>query len=154
MRFAAAVFSVCLTTLLAIGTLSGANAEAPDPSGKVDGVLAQSGYKYKQLKPTVWIVPVTLDKLGERPVIISANSDLVVTFLIVAESKDIKKTPELMQALLQTNNDYDFVKVGFDSGGDLFVRIDSPLRNFDVEKLKTDVEQVKRVSDAVSAQTK
>ena len=117
-------------------------------------MLAQSGYKYKQLRPTVWIVPVTLDKLGERQVIISANNDLVVTFLIVAESKSIKRTPELMQALLASNNDFDFVKVGFDSGGDLFVRIDSPLRNFDVEKLKADVEQVKRVSEAVSAQTK
>jgi len=154
MRILASVFGAGLVALLALAMPLAIHAESADGAGKIEALLAQSGYKYERRRPTVWFVPATLEKLGARPVIISSNDDLAVTFLIVAESKDINKTPQLMQALLRSNGEYDYVKVGFDSGGDLFVRIDSPIRQLDVEKLKADIEQVKRVSDIVFGLTK
>src|SRR5262249_32947938 len=75
----------------------------------------------------------------------------LVTFVIVAKKAAIQKTPQMMDALLTANHDYDYTKIGLDKDGDMFVRIDMPLRSVDSKELKSIIDQVANASDEVYA---
>ena len=75
---------------------------------------------------------------------------MAVMFVVVAEKKQLKVTPELMRSLLRMNDDFDRVKIGIDKNGDLFVRVDSSTRVMDVQELKDNIEQVAAATDEVT----
>lgn len=85
--------------------------------------------------------------LGKEVVIISTNETLIVTFVIVAKDAKIRKTAELMSKLLSADHEYDYIKVGFDGDGDMFVRIDAPVRVTDATQMKADIDQVANTAD-------
>jgi len=115
----------------------------------MDAMLKQTGYAYNTHNPTTWLIDLTRKNLGKVRVILSTGSDILVTFVIVAKKAQIQKTPQLMDRLLTANHDYDYTKVGLDKDGDLFVRIDMPLRTVDATELKSIVDQVANASDEV-----
>jgi hypothetical protein len=80
-------------------------------------------------------------------VILSSGSDILVTFVIMAKKAGIQKTPQLLDALATANNDYDYAKIGLDKDGDMFVRVDMPLRILDAAELKQIIDQVANASD-------
>jgi len=87
--------------------------------------------------------------LGKFRVIISTGSDIVVTFAILAKRASINKTSKMMETLLVANHDYDYVKIGLDKDGDLFVRIDSPMHVTHSRELKDIINQVANASEEV-----
>src|SRR4029077_941210 len=97
--------------------------------------------------PTTWSVDFDRKNIGKLKVIVSTGSDIVVTFAIIAKKAAIQKTPQLMEILLKANHDYDYAKIGLDKDGDMFVRIDDPLRLIDSNELKYAIAQVADVSD-------
>jgi hypothetical protein len=117
----------------------------------MDAILKQTGYAYTTHNPTTWSVDLTRKNLGKVKVILSTGSDILVTFVIVAKKAAIQKTPQLMDTLLTANHDYDYTKIGLDKDGDMFVRIDMPLRTVDAAELKSVIDQVANASDEVYA---
>jgi len=117
----------------------------------MDAMLKQTGYTYNTHNPTTWSIDLTRKNLGKVRVILSTGSDILVTFVIVAKKAQIQKTPQLMDRLLTANHDYDYTKIGLDKDGDLFVRIDMPLRTIDATELKSIIDQVANASDEIYA---
>lgn len=117
----------------------------------MDAMLKQTGYAYTTHNPTTWSIDLSRKNLGKTKVILSTGSDILVTFVIVAKKANIQKTPQLMEALLTANHDYDYTKIGLDKDGDMFVRIDMPLRLVDADELKQIIDQVANASDEVYA---
>jgi hypothetical protein len=110
---------------------------------KMVGLLTASGHTFTTHKGNVWSIVFDKDSLKNFKVIISTDSNnLVVIFVIVAQNAQMNHTPEFMQALLRANHDFDYVKVGFDNDGDLFVRADTTCRLLDVDELKALITQV------------
>jgi len=117
----------------------------------MDAMLKQTGYPYTTHNPTTWSIDLTRKNLGKVKVILSTGSDILVTFVIVAKKAKIQKTPQLMDTLLTANHDYDYTKIGLDKDGDMFVRVDMPLRTIDATELKSIIDQVANASDEVYA---
>ncbi len=136
-----------ITTLCIAGISYGALAQ----SVGMDALLKQTGYAYNTHNPTTWSIDLNRKHLGKVKVILSTGSDILVTFVIVAKKAAIQKTPQLMDALLTANHDYDYTKIGIDKDGDMFVRVDMPLRLVDAEELKAVIDQVANASDEVYA---
>ena len=117
----------------------------------MDAMLKQTGYTYTTHNATTWSIDLTKKNLGKTKVILSTGSEILVTFVIVAKKAAIQKTPQMMEALLTANHDYDYTKIGLDKDGDMFVRIDMPLRSLDATELKSIIDQVANASDEVYA---
>jgi len=108
----------------------------------MDAMLKQTGYAYTTHNAATWSVELSPKNIGKTRVILSSGSDILVTFIILAKKAAIQKAPQLMEALLHANNDYDYTKIGLDKDGDMFVRIDTPLRTLDAAELKQVIDQV------------
>jgi hypothetical protein len=117
--------------------------------GRMDKMLKDTGFSYTTHNPTTWSMEFERKTLGKVRVIVSTGSDIVVVFAIIAKKANINKTPKMMEALLRANHDYDYVKIGLDNDGDLFVRIDDPLRITDARELKDAINQVANASEEV-----
>jgi Putative bacterial sensory transduction regulator len=155
MVMAAAAALTCLGAPPLQAQVSGAGGAAAQASqasdAKVEQLLKASGYTYTTHSPNTWSVEFDRKSLGKFRVIISTGSDLVVSFAILAKKAAINKTPKLLETLVFANNDYDYAKIGLDKDGDLFVRIDSPLRLIDADELKSIIGQVANASDELFA---
>ena len=115
----------------------------------MDAMLKQTGYAYNTHNPTTWSIDLTRKNLGKVRVILSTGRDILVTFVIIAKKAQIQKTPQLMDKLLTAHHDYDYTKIGLDKDGDMFARIDMPLRTVDATELKSIIDQVANASDEV-----
>jgi len=142
LRGLALVAALCLGVLTQVGFAQAAS---------MDAMLKDTGYGYNTHNATTWSIDLNRKHLGKTKVILSTGSDILVTFVIVAKKAAIQKTPQMMDALLTANHDYDYTKIGLDKDGDMFVRIDMPLRSVDSKELKSIIDQVANASDEVYA---
>ncbi len=134
----------CVTAVLAVAAWvwlawSPADAQTPGAAAvgvKIEQMLKATGFTYKTHNPITWSIEFERKTIGKFRVIISNSEDIIVTFATVTEKAKIRKTPQLMEALLSANHEYDYAKIGLDKDGDLFVRIDSPVRVTDSALLK------------------
>ena len=122
-------------------------ASRPALAEDVDAMLKETGYNYTTHNATTWSLELSRKNTGKVRVILSTGSDILVTFIILAKKAEIAKTPQMMDALLTANNDYDYCKIGLDKDGDLFVRVDSLMRTLDGPALKQTIDQVANASD-------
>lgn len=143
--------SIILVTVMICLVSNGSALGQDGTSAKIARLLNESKVSYTKQSETVWSVPFEGKQLKDISVVISTADPIVVVFAVVAEKKDFKLTPELMQKLLRSNQDFDRVKVGIDKDGDIFVRVDLSARLLDVEELKANVEQVSAAADEVYA---
>src|SRR5712692_11652927 len=149
----------CVTAVLAVAAwvwLAWSPAEAQTPGAaavgvKVEQMLKATGFNYKTHNPITWSIEFERKTIGKFRVIISNSEDIIVTFATVTQKAKIRKTPQLMEALLSANHEYDYAKIGLDKDGDLFVRIDTPSRLIDAKELKSVIDQVANASDEVFA---
>jgi glucose/arabinose dehydrogenase len=125
--------------------------QAQTADARVEQLLKSSGYNYTTHSANTWSVEFDRKSIGKVRVIISTGSDIVVTFAILAKKAAINKTPKMMETLLSANHEYDYAKIGLDKDGDLFVRIDSPLRLVDSQELKSIIGQIANASDEIYA---
>jgi hypothetical protein len=136
-------------TWMLLGSFS-LQAQAADPEvAKIEQLFKQTGLSYKAAREDVWWVEFDKKNLGKVRVITSTGKGIVVVFVIVAQKAAIRETPQLLKKLLQHNHEYDYVKIGIDKDGDLFVRIDTPVRLIDSTKLREDIDQVANASEEV-----
>jgi hypothetical protein len=151
-----------LLTLLAA---TGAQAQTDKPAAptaadkaataKVLQLLESTGLGYSKAQENVWAIKYKGQQLAEFPVIVIYSQSMLIYVSVVAEKKDYKLTPELMQKLLALNDDFDRVKVGIDNDdGDIFVRIDQTLRVVDEQEFKANLEQISAAVDETYAVVK
>lgn len=131
---------------------SAAKGKSAVETGKVERLLDGTGYKFVKRKPNVWSMAFAGKTLGKSVVVLTETPKLLVIFTIVGTSAATDKTPQLMQILLRANSTFDYVKIGFDQDGDLFVRLDAPVRGTDSRQLKTDLDQLMSASDELAGQ--
>ncbi len=126
-----------------------AQAQAQTPSaakaascGRVAQALPGTGLTFTKHNDEVWSIDLKRKNLDTVKVILSCNADLLVVFVTLAKRAGIQKTPQLLDAIAIANQDYDLVKIGFDSDGDLAVRIDLHTRVVDATEVKVAIDQV------------
>jgi hypothetical protein len=122
---------------------------AQDTNKRLEQMLKETGYKFTTHNANTWSIDFERTKLGKFKVILSTGNDIVVTFAILAKKANINKTTKMMETLLGANHEYDYVKVGLDKDGDMFVRIDTQIRTIDAKELKEVINQVANASEEV-----
>jgi hypothetical protein len=78
----------------------------------MEAMLKQAGYAYTTHNATTWSIDLNRKNIGKMKVILSTGQGILVTFVVVAKKAAINKTPQLMNALVAANNDYDYTKIG------------------------------------------
>src|SRR5438105_969326 len=68
-------------------------------AARVGHLLEVSGYKYKELKSTVWKIDFTGKSLTSFEVRLATSDDLLVSFVIVAKKQEIQMSSDLMKKL-------------------------------------------------------
>ncbi len=116
---------------------------------RVARVINETGLSFTKASESVWTVPYQGKARKDIIVVASVTGDLITLFSVVAEKKDLKPSPEMLQKLLKFNADFDRVKVGIDKDGDVFVRIDLSIRVLDKDELTVNVDQVAAAADDI-----
>lgn len=127
-------------------------AEAGASATKLEILLKASGYKSAaKVKDAVWTLDFSGKQLPKFKVVVTAadnDKDGIITATANPVAKDQlpRNRANLTAAILKANSDYDYVKVGFDKDGDVFVRADIP-PGTDLVSFKIVVEQVAAATD-------
>jgi hypothetical protein len=98
-----------------------------------------------------FIVPMKRPNLGSFDVLILLADDTVVFQVRVAKKSEITAvTPDLVAGLLAENFNKDYVKIGFNAGGDMMVRYDMRLLALDGDEVKFLVKKIADASDELA----
>jgi len=142
--------------LMALAGIAGAvPAGGAEPSAtaasaaKITELIKTSGHTLTPKTDTVWYGEWHGSALKDFKIVLAVENDLLVTFVTVAAKSHFQVTPAFLQALLKFNRSLDFVKVGLDSDGDIFVRCDSSVRTLDAQSFKAMIDQVAASADEV-----
>ena len=143
---------LCLSLALVLMTFAAIAAGVPagraEPSvttasaAKITQLIKGSDHAIVAKTDTVWYGEWHGADLKDFKVVFAVEEDLLVTFVTVAAKAQFQKTPAFLEALLKFNSSLDFVKVGLDSDGDIFVRCDSRVRTLDASSFKAMMDQV------------
>ncbi|HYL20740.1 MAG TPA: YbjN domain-containing protein [Gemmatimonadales bacterium] len=142
--------ALALLALSGLSALGVARAQAPSTPSyvpKVARLLDGSGFPYVKRADSVWTIEFHRENLKTFQAIIAPGGDLLVTFVIMAKNAQLNVTPEFMNTLLHLNHELDYVKVGLDNDGDLFVRCDLALRILDEQEFKHAIGQLAASAD-------
>ncbi|MCC7309181.1 MAG: YbjN domain-containing protein [Acidobacteria bacterium] len=136
--------------IIACVLMLGMNAVGQENSSqRVARVINETGLSFTKASDNVWTVPYQGKARKDIIVVASVAGDLITLFSVVAEKKDLKPSPEMLQKLLKFNADFDRVKVGIDKDGDVFVRIDLSIRVLDKDEMTVNVDQVAAAADDI-----
>src|ERR1700687_3536941 len=123
---------------------------AQSPAEKLEALIKTSGYTSSKVSDNVWTIDFTGKQLPKFKVILSASGKdkdgIVVIFANPAEKSRLPSTANFMLLLFKATHDFDYVKVGIDGDGDVFVRADIP-DSVDGAYFKNIVEQVAAGAD-------
>lgn len=123
-------------------------------AGKIVQMLEATGLNYSKASENVWLIRYKGDQIGEFNVLVIGHEGMLILTATIAEKKALKLTVDALQKLMVLNDDFDRVKVGIDSDGDLFVRTDLTLRIVDAQELQLNLEQISGAADGTFATIK
>ena len=149
--------SIGRTAALVLVMLAGAAIAQPpreSAEAKVQRLIAGSGYSNQHPNAKAWVIPAKGPAIGNYQVFVAVAGDIVVVGAVVAKKSQIPLTPAVLQELLKCNHDLDYVKIGLDTDGDAFVRIEISSRILDAQEFKKIVDQVTAATDAVYTRIK
>ena len=133
------------------------SASAQTPVAKLEELLKNSGYATTKVADSTWTIDFNGKQLQRFKVILSASGKdkdgVLVIFANPAEKSRLPITTTFMMLLLKANHDFDYVKVGTDGDGDIFVRADIP-DSADGAYFKRIVEQVAAATDQLYGRIK
>lgn len=137
--------------------LTHAAALAQSPAEKLEALIKNSGYTSSKISDNVWTIDFTGKQLAKFRVILSASGKdkdgILVVFANPVEKSRLPSTASFLTLLLKANHDFDFVKVGIDGDGDVFVRADIP-DSVEGGYFKNIVEQVAAATDQLYGRMK
>jgi hypothetical protein len=129
-----------------------AAAQAKDSSDIVL-LLEKSGYKYTKVSDGVWEIIFAGKSTGDFPVRLALAGNIVLAIAKLADRKDLKMEPEFLTKLLESNDQFDFVKISL-SKDMLYLRMETGTRLLDSQELKHVLEQVSAATDEIYPQIK
>ena len=122
-------------------------------TGKINQFLGkQPGYS--KVAPNIWTIPYNGKSLTNFQVIVSLaeGGELVILFVVLVKSKDMRPSQDLLYTILKFNHVADFVKAGIGDDGDLFLRADINGRLMDLRQFQSVLEQVAAAADGLHGQ--
>ena len=141
-----------LTTCLAFVMVFGALGQAQCSSTIADFVKA-SGYKFNSYLPKcVWSISdaLTIPHDGlQGLVLIGEEGDSIVVGAVIRSKAHLDLSSATLAKLLRLNNELEYVKVGIDNDGDLFLRAEFRKTSLDSAALKDAFDRVKGGSQKV-----
>jgi hypothetical protein len=143
-----------LSVLALVLTFAPAPARAQEQAtnanaARIQQMLTQSGLQFTRHRDTVWSLKFNGKSLAEFRVILAVKGELLVTFTNPVRKAQIPLTSDFLFKLARFNHTLDYVKVGLDDDGDLFVRTDSNPRALDLAEFKAMISQVSAATDEV-----
>lgn len=128
------------------------SAEPSALASRLETLLKEGGYKsLAKVNDAVWTLDFNGKRLAKFRVIVTLSekesSGIIVAFANpVSKGQLPKNNTKLLTLLLKANYDFDYVKIGIDNDGDLFVRADLP-PDTDLPHFKSVIEQVAAATD-------
>jgi hypothetical protein len=132
---------------------------AAQTAPKLEALMKQAAYQSAvKVNETTWTLDFSGKQIPKFKVVVSATDKEgsgIITVIANPVAKDQlpRDRAKLTAAIMQANNDFDYVKIGYDKDGDIFVRADIP-PSADLASFKTIVEQVAAASDALYGRVK
>lgn len=132
---------------------------AAQTAPKLETLMKQAGYPSAvKVNETTWTLDFSGKQIPKFKVVVSATdkeASGIITAIAnpVAKDRLPRNVAKLSAALLKANADFDYVKIGYDKDGDIFVRADIP-PGADLASFKTVVEQVAAAADALYGRIK
>jgi hypothetical protein len=127
-------------------------------TSKVNGYVNSLGYKVKIYKPcAMWVISgaVRFPEDGIQGLIVVAEEDgVVIVGTVVRPKAKLDTSAAALLKLMQLNNSMDYIKLGIDNDGDLFVRVEMRERLLDAIELKAAMLNVISASAKVYEATK
>jgi len=136
-----------------------ARAVSQECTSKLQGFVNKTGYKFKVAKPCqVWVATDALTiPQGEGVtgvLLIGQAGDVVVIGTVVQPKAKLELSADVLLKLMQLNNELEFVKVGIDNDGDLFLRAELRAGSMTAEDFSASVKKVVEASTQVYATLK
>jgi hypothetical protein len=132
-------------------------AAAQSSAARLEDLIKANGYVSTKVNDSVWTIDFSGKQLPRIKLILSASTKdkggIFVIFANPAEKSRLPATSNFMMVLLKADHDFDYVKVGIDADGDVFVRADIP-DNTDAAQFKSIVEQVAAATDQLYGRIK
>jgi hypothetical protein len=148
-------FLAAMVIAAAMLAVPGAQAQQLSERAKeFEALLRKAGFEFRRINPKVWVTDFKGKQGPKVAVISSIDDDMSVNFAIIAKKPDLPTSAEFLTKVVRMNDQFDYVKVGIDKDGDLFVRTDLMLRNLDGQELKQQLQQVANAADEAYGQIK
>ncbi len=144
--------SLLVVMVAALAAVSSASCGDSGAAAKLETLLKASDFKSAtKVKDAVWTLDFNGKRLPKFKLVVTAtekDKDAVITARVNPVPRDQmpRNRATLTAAILKANSDFDYVKIGFDAEGDIFVRADIP-PGADVASFKTVVEQTAAAAD-------
>ena len=119
---------------------------------KLETLMKDSGYKSAvKVNDATWTLDFAGKQIPKFKVVVTAtdkDASGIITAIANPVAKDQlpRNRANLTAAVMKANSDFDYVKIGFDKDGDIFVRADIP-PSADLASFRTVVEQVAAAAD-------
>ena len=120
------MFFIASLTGVLVGSASAQATKNSDISNRIEGLIKTSGRTYVATGTGTWVIETPKGKM-----LVAAGDTFIVGGFIVAPKSALPKTEAGLLKLLTLNHTLDFLKVGTDEDGDLFLRTELPLRSLD-----------------------
>ena len=120
-------------------------------TSRLQGFVNKTGYKLIVAKPCkVWVATDALTiPRGEGVtglLLLAQEGDMGVVGAVVQSKAKLHLTADLLQKLMKMNNSLDYVKVGIDDDGDLFVRSELQIESVTGDEFSAVVKKVVEAS--------
>ena len=118
-------------------------------TAKTARLLNESKMGFTKVDASVWTVPFEGKKLKDFKVIVTADRNYLIMFVMVTNQKEYRSAPEFLKTLLLYNDQFDKVKIGIDKNGFICVRIDHSVRLVDRQEFVDSLNQTAAAADEV-----
>ena len=131
-------------TLLLATALATLGAQEQMP--RVIDLLEESGHQYEK-SGTGWAVKFEGNNQPQIRIYVAQVGDIVVLGSVLALKDDIADRAGLMEALLNANDDMDYVKTAIDGDGDYAIRMDLMAAGLNGKRLAAQLMQIANATD-------
>jgi hypothetical protein len=120
----------------------------------LEKILSGTGLPYEMNNDSLAVIPYKGENIKSFTVIIQAISDLYIVYVDLSESIPTKITEAQYKYLLETNNNYDVIKIGMTEDGGCNMRVDLYKAAATTPILKRIITQVANVTNIMAGDLK
>lgn len=148
------VKSIFLIGLLFVSILSFAQNNKTTSTKKaltgIDKIMTNIGYPYKKYNDSVATIVFDGTAIKTYTVMVMKVGKLYVAFLNLTEALNIKVDPSKYKYLLESNSEYDFIKIGLTENEEVFIRYETTIDSFNTASFKSVIDQMTDAAEALA----